>query len=51
MPKTAAMIHHDCLFNWLLQAFMPKFFAHYFPDDHVRSIPLVGLSVGSFYTV
>jgi hypothetical protein len=38
MPKHAATIHHDCLFKWLLQAFMPEFFAHYFPDTNVRSI-------------
>ncbi len=31
-------IHHDCLYKWLLHAFMPEFFAHYFPDLEVRSI-------------
>jgi hypothetical protein len=38
MPEQVATIHHDCLFKWLLQAFMPEFFAHYFPDSCVRAI-------------
>jgi hypothetical protein len=41
MPKHAATIHHDCLFKWLLQAFMPEFFAHYFPETAVRAMRLL----------
>ncbi len=31
-------INHDCLFKWLLRAFMSEFFAHYFPDIKVSNI-------------